>query len=614
MKTWLGLGWAAALVGAGALGWWARGPQSGAGALPGSHAAHAEHGAPSEEGGRRIRFYQSPMHPWIQSDQPGNCTICGMKLVAVYEGDRGFTVDGALTLGSGSPEISGIATTPLGRRPLRRTLRMAGTVDDDDSRHRVLSAYVEGRIDVLHVRAVGMEVQAGEPLADFYSPALLAAVREYVALGESGGLAGADGIRAGAGLRLRQMGLTPAQIEALPRTFTPATLSFPLLAPVSGTVVKRMVYAGQYVKEGEPLFELADFDTMWFQFEAYERDLPWLRRGLPVVVTTPSQPGLSFTQPIVFIDPNLDPMTRSTRVRVELPNPLTGTGELKERRLRHRLYAEGRIDLTTEPLLVIPRSAVMNPDGQAFTWVAVGPSTFERRPLVLGRRGDDAWEVRSGAEAGESVVTAGGFLLDAQSELQRPSSSLSAEPAASGGGTPAGAASAMATPPERVTPAPAAPGTAAGVSTPTDGSVPWPAVEAVTRVALRLGAALAANDVAAFRTAWPAWLAVQRDLAQAGGAKPSAALGAFAQLPADEPTTLAQARARYHAVMEALLPWGAELRRRPGFEGLKSYQCPMTRTSFPGAPPKIRWLQLQAPLRNPWFGPDMLDCGSEVAW
>ena len=99
-------------------------------------------------------------------------------------------------------------------------------------------------------------------------------------------------------------------------------------APMSGTVVSRNVYEGQYVETNDRLFEIGDFSRMWFVFDAYEPDLAWLRPGQTVEVSVPSLPGQVLTAPITFIDPNLNEMSRSARVRVTLDNP--------DRRLLHR--------------------------------------------------------------------------------------------------------------------------------------------------------------------------------------------------------------------------------------------------------------------------------------
>ena len=132
------------------------------------------------------------------------------------------------------------------------------------------------------------------------------------------------------------MGLAPAQIEALPRK-DPNALTSQILSPSTGTVVAKFVFEGQYVREGEKLFELADFSTMWFVFQAYEQDLPWLELGQTVEMTTPSRPGQTFSGRITFIDPNFNEALRSTSVRVELPNPVVEG----RRALLHRIYADG---------------------------------------------------------------------------------------------------------------------------------------------------------------------------------------------------------------------------------------------------------------------------------
>ena len=169
MKTFLMILIVAAVAGAG--GWYA--------------ARHVGHSSTPSKQGRKILYYQSPMHPWIKSDQPGNCTICGMKLVPVYDGDKGFAVAGeGVTLSSNVINVINVATAEVKNGPLVRTLRVAGMIDDDDRRHRVISAYVGGRVEKLGVNYIGARVKAGELLAVLYSPALLAAEREYAALAE----------------------------------------------------------------------------------------------------------------------------------------------------------------------------------------------------------------------------------------------------------------------------------------------------------------------------------------------------------------------------------------------------------------------------------------------
>lgn len=373
-----------------------------------------EHG-PATAGGRKILYYQSAMHPWIKSDKPGNCTICGMKLTPVYEGDQPKTVAANIVqLSSNSVTVLNVQTVEVKKQPLKRTIRAAGIVEDDDTRHRIISAYVGGRIDALHVNFIGAEVAQGAPLATFYSPDLLTAEREYVTLATNHV---AHHIMAEtAALRLKRLGLTEAQIAELPKKPTDLQHS-EIVAPMSGTLITRFVYPGQYVTEGEKLFEIADFSKMWLQLNVYERDLAWVRVGQPVKMTTPAAPGRSLSGRVSFINPTVDEMTRSAIVRVEIDNPVVDVEGQKKRLLLHRLYADAEIQTETPEVIAVDRSAVLNPGGNAFAYVDLGGGGYEQRAVRLGRRGDENWEVLEGLDAGDKVVTQGNLMIDSQAQL-----------------------------------------------------------------------------------------------------------------------------------------------------------------------------------------------------
>ena len=186
----------AVAVFAAAGGWWF-----------GSRHEHSSVSARSSSGEKRIVYYQSPMHPWVKSDKPGKCTVCGMELVPVYEAgqsDPAATTD-IVMLPEGSPNVANIQTVEVRRQPLTRTLRVAGMIEDDDSRHRILSAYAGGRIEKLFVNFEGAEVQAGQPLATFYSKDLLNAANEYKVVAKQPNPA----LLASAESRLLQLGSDP---------------------------------------------------------------------------------------------------------------------------------------------------------------------------------------------------------------------------------------------------------------------------------------------------------------------------------------------------------------------------------------------------------------------
>ena len=539
MKTFLTIIIVAVLAAAG--GWWFASRHSSTGAPPAD-----------DSGEKKIKFYQSTMHPWVKSDKPGKCTVCGMELVPVYEG--GNTHDHATTdivmLPEGSPGVTHVKTVEVKRQPLVRTLRVAGLIDDDDSRHRILSAYAGGRIQKLFVNFEGAEVEAGEPLASFYSKELLNAVNEYKVVARQGGT-----LLASAESRLLQMGLTKEQIAKLPQR-AEGDIYLEIVAPMTGTVVKRHVYEGQYVQEGERLFEIADFSKMWFQFIAYEQDLPFLKVGQEVTVRTAALPDKVFHAAVKFINPNMDNLTRSARVRVEIDNP--------NRELRHKLYAEATVALEAPEVVALPRTAILWPGSNPRVYVEQEPGAYQQRRIILGRAGDDLWEVLEGVKPGERVVVSGNMLIDGQAQLNNLAS-----PADESGPVPDAAMDMTA--------------------------VDHQATEQFLTALAALTDTLASDDLKAFNAAL--------------GKLPVFPKGFSAPTPAPA-TDLAMARKSFLPLSEAAAEFAKAVRGH--FPNLKIFRCPMTDQAGEGMPKNARWIQLTAQLRNPFFGHEMLDCGAEV--
>ncbi len=585
-KHFLSLVLVAALAGTG--GWFLSNRQ---------HHSHAapEANAPAPGG----KIYSCSMHPQIRSDKPGRCPICFMELAPIGSGTSSAQLPaGSVQLSASVINVINVQTAEVKRQPLSRSLRVAGVIDDNDTRHRRLSAYVDGRIEKLFVNYIGAEVTAGQPLATFYSPMLLAMEREYAALRQQKPASDASGLLAehqrlvdAAAQRLKRLGLNDAQIAALENKSTAESTS-ELLAPMAGTVITREVYEGQYVKEGERLFELADFSRMWFRFDAYERDLAWIKPGQMVDVTTPAAPGKVFTAPITFIDPNLDDKTRSAKVRVELENPLVEREGKQRRVLYHKLYAEGIVKIEVPEALTVPRSAVLSPAGQPVVYVDKGGGIFEQRKLKLGRAGDELWEVLDGLKAGEFVVMAGNLLIDAQAQLNS--------------GTVVGHQHGGETNVSAPLLKPAVALTEAQQTTAKD----------FIAVADALEAALAKSSVAEFN----------QEAAKLHAVVP-ALTKAFVDTPDWQPlvqpierighlaaaSDIKAARKAFVPFTAAAVDFARNLRIHDArFKSLKIFECPMVNMSFPGAPKTSRWLQIQGPLRNPFLAPDMIDCGTEV--
>ncbi len=532
------------------------------------------HAHDSATAARKVLYYQSPMHPWVKSDKPGRCTICGMELSPVYEGEAGLSADPSLiTLGKQGVTVTGIETAPVVKRTIRRTIRVAGTVDDDDSAHRRLSAPADGRIEKLFVSFADPEVAAGQTLATLYSPSLRNLFADYPLIARQPASAQREQLMASIRERLLRVGLSAAELDtALATDKVPMELK--ILSPIAGTVVTRKVYQGQYVKEGDLLFEVGDFSKMWFVFDVYERDLPWVRTGAAVEITTPALPGRVLRAPVAFIDPNLSPETRSAKVRVVLDNPLTNEPGKHRHELLHKLYAEGRISSETAPTLTVPRNAVLWPAGRPIVYVEKGAGIYQPREVQVGVAGDESWEIVGGLDEKDRVVTNGNLLLDGQSQINRPP-----EP-------PTTPRLTLAEPQRK-----AALNFLAAISS--------------------LGEALAADRAADFLVIAKTLSVPTAALGKQFGAR-AEKLTALAKLP-DTDEIKAQ-RAAFYPLSEAAADFALALRREDdGFDSVKIFACDMAKGAVPSAPKERgRWIQTSSKLKNPWWGAEMLECGAEV--
>jgi len=521
--------------------------------------------------------YQCPMHPWIKSNHAGDkCTVCGMELVAAAATDLTTAADpNIVRLSPAGASVVGVQTSAVTRGPLTRTLRVAGVVEDDDTRHRIIGARIPGRVEKLFVNYVGAEVREGEPLATVYSPEMLTAQRQYVERLRAGA-AFTDSERAAARERLLDLGLLAGEIDILEHTLEP-TAMVNVRAPMSGTVVSRHVYEGQEINKdqseaGSRLFEIADFSSMWFVFDAYEPDLAWLRVGQNVTMTVASQPGRSYTAPIAFIDPNFNEQTRTAKVRVVMPN--------YDHALLHKQTGYATVQLELPDVLSAPRSAILQHGAGPIAFVAQPDHAYAARRVRLGRVGDDRVEILGGLEAGENVVTEGGLLLDGQAQLARAALSAEPPPAAKETGAPVG---------------PSASDLAAA---------DYARLKTLALAAADGAADLAADNLDAYRQRLPALRAALADFL-AGDPRDVAGLAHFRSALRD-PADLRSARRDFEPFSTELAD-AARARQLPKREGLHVYQCPMAPVLGTG-----RWLSRSAKVQNPFFGSAMPDCGDEL--
>ena len=333
----------------------------------------------------------------------------------------------------------GVKTVTVIVKPIQKTIRTVGRIEIDERRQATVNTKIEGWIEKLYVDYTGRYVKKGEPLAELYSPELLATQQEFIhtikwagkqtittpgASHNHDAQAGtpapssimtqllekdAKATVVAARQRLRLWDVSAAQIKKIENTGQP-TRTLTLYSPVSGYITQKMVVQGMKVMPGEKLFDIADFSSVWIVADIYEYELSSVRIGQPAKVTLSYFPGREWSSRIDYIYPVFSAETRTAKVRLTLPNP---EGQLKPQMFTN---VEIRIDLGRK--LMIPDSAVIDTGKGQVVYVDRGNGFFEPREIQTGLRAEGAVEVLRGLRAGEKVASSANFLIDSEAQLK----------------------------------------------------------------------------------------------------------------------------------------------------------------------------------------------------
>ena len=353
-----------------------------------------------------VDYYTCTMHPSVHAEVPGKCPICGMELVPVKKRDGGqSSASPSGTQTSAHHEFVvpverqqqiGVTYAKVERRPLRKEIRAVGTVEPDLQKHWAFVARADGYVQELIVASVGQIVEKDEPLLSIYSPDLATTARELVMLLRMRDEARTPAARetpqrliAAAETRLQQWNITPEQIAELEKSRT-ATEVITLRSPFRGVVQELPAHQGVGVKVGDHLVDVADLSTVWLWAEYYESELAGLKSGQNVSVTSKSFPDTAFEGTVAVVNPFVDQTKRTSRVRIDIPNP--------EFKLRPGMYADVALTLDAGERLAIPVSAVMPTGERNIAFVDKGGGKIEPRDLKLAGQFGDCVRGRVGFE------------------------------------------------------------------------------------------------------------------------------------------------------------------------------------------------------------------------
>jgi membrane fusion protein, copper/silver efflux system len=389
--------------------------------------------APSAVGQRKVAFYRSPMNPAQTSPDPRKDEM-GMEFVPVYEdevlgGSEAVTGLATVQIDDQRRQLIGLRTATVTRGAIGTGWRTVGRVAVDETRVRKVNVKVDGFVDQLYVDFIGKPVQRGQALLSIYSPELLSVQNEYLlalatrqklASGATNLAGSGDELVSAARRRLELWDIGTAEIAALERSGR-ATRTLKLHSPIAGVVTAKNVVQGSKLTAGDMPFEITDLSEVWVLADAYELDLSRIRLGMPATFALQAIPNEVFHGRVSFIEPLLDPKTRTAKVRLSFANP---RGDL-----RPDMYGEVAFQAKAREGLRVPFDAVIDSGQQKVVFVALGEGRFQPRQVQTGVQSGDFVEVTSGVRQGEEVVTRANFLVDSESRLKAALVAVAAAPA-----------------------------------------------------------------------------------------------------------------------------------------------------------------------------------------
>jgi len=396
----------------------------------------------ADKGGRKVLYWVDPMHPAYKSDKPGIAPDCGMKLEPVYA-DGGAAVAPAAANGKvlsddiSTMEVGTVQITPEKQQLIgvkyeqvqvgggSRTIRAVGKVAIDETRIGHVHTKVEGWIDKVFVDFTGKQVEKGQPLLTIYSPDMLASQRELLLAAKAktimrnsalpSGFDQSESLLQATRRRLELWDLSEAQIDQVLKTGEPIK-NITVYSPMTGYITERKAFPQVKVMPDTDLYTIVDLSHVWIMADVFEYEAPNIRLGQTARVSIQAIPGRVFNARIDFLQPQVDPMTRTLKVRLNMDNP----GVL----LKPDMYADVEFLVNIPSKLTVPADAVLNSGDRQTVFIDRGNGYLEPRQVKTGEREGDRIQILSGLTGSERVVTSGNFLIDSESQMKAAASGM----------------------------------------------------------------------------------------------------------------------------------------------------------------------------------------------
>ncbi|KTD30966.1 copper/silver efflux system, membrane fusion protein [Legionella moravica] len=350
-------------------------------------------------------YWIDPMEPQVHYSRPGKSHM-GMELVPVFGDESKDTNETGISISPTVVNNLGVRTAQVVEGPLSRHIETVGYVTPNESEITHIHTYANGWIKKLCVKAVGDVVKSHQVVMQMYSPQLINAQEEFLIALDSHNKSLIDASYK----KLQTFHISEEQIQQL-KIKRQANQLIDIYSHQGGVVVDLNVREGMYVTPDTEMMNIVDLSNVWIIAEVFEEEANSVQIGESAVAILPAFPGTSWKGQVEYIYPQIDPITRTLKVRFLFSNPHT--------LLKPNMYATVSLNVNPKPkVLSIPIEALIRSSKEDRVIVSLGQGRFQVRQINVGIESDGRIEVLSGLKVGERVVTSGQFLIDSESNLQ----------------------------------------------------------------------------------------------------------------------------------------------------------------------------------------------------
>jgi Cu(I)/Ag(I) efflux system membrane fusion protein len=380
---------------------------------------HHSSGEVRGNAGRRVLYWVDPMHPAYKSDKPGIAPDCGMQLEPVYAdeadapGTAASSADmpiGTVNIDSAKQQLIGVRVVPVENGAGAGNVRLLGRVMAEDTRVYRVNAAVQGWVQETLDESVGSAVKKDQRLATFYAPDFVTFENAYLAATERGTSAMKEFVRGVqySADRLRALGMSDVQIKEIGETRQIPNIIY-VVSPVDGIIIARSISKGMRFERLAEFYQIADLSRVWISAEIFENEARYFRPGALARVTLPGQ-SKTLTARVSNILPQVDPATRTLKIRLEADNPRLA--------LRPDMFVDIDLAVSVPSGLTVPADAVVDSGMAKRVFVDRGNGFFEPRAVETGWSFGDRVQITKGLEKSERVVSSGTFLVDSESRMK----------------------------------------------------------------------------------------------------------------------------------------------------------------------------------------------------